>query len=305
MTVKRFATLVFASMFTIALVVSAHAQVVDGTADAVYGPPLSVQDTQTGFGDANMGVIDYANGSELDAAYGSIGGGYLFLLLAGNLESNFNKLEIFIDAGQAGGQNRLLGSNSNQGGFLRMADDGSGNGLTFDAGFNADTWISPTGGGGPYALYVDYVGIGTGNGYYLGQGGAVQVGGNLTGGNAPGVDPSLGVKVTINNSNAAGVGGAAPSPGSGAGVTTGVEVAVPLALLGNPTGCVKVCAFVNGASHDYLSNQVLGPATGAGNLAEPRAVNFASLGGNQYFTVCPGVTPATSSTWGGLKTLYR
>ena len=38
--------------------------------------------------------------------------------------------------------NKLAPIPNNQGGFNRMADDGSGNGLTFDSTFTADHWIS-------------------------------------------------------------------------------------------------------------------------------------------------------------------
>lgn len=63
--------------------------VIDGSWDPVY-QVLAVQDTQTGFGDSNLGQIDYANGSELDVAYGTYHSGWLYLLLAGNLESKTN-----------------------------------------------------------------------------------------------------------------------------------------------------------------------------------------------------------------------
>jgi hypothetical protein len=42
-----------------------------------------------------------------------------------------------------------------------MGDDGSGNGLTFDAGFEADYWIGITGGGAPYALYANWAQLAT------------------------------------------------------------------------------------------------------------------------------------------------
>src|SRR5688500_15737813 len=74
---------------------------VDGTLDASYGAPLAVQAVQTGFGD---------NQSEFDALYGKIEEGNLFLFLSGNLESNFNQAEIFVDS-MAGGQNVLAGNN--------------------------------------------------------------------------------------------------------------------------------------------------------------------------------------------------
>ena len=70
--------------------------VVDGTRDVEYGAPLAVQAVQTGFGDANPpGSL---GGSELDACYAKIAGGRLYLLLTGNHEPNFNKLDIFIDS---------------------------------------------------------------------------------------------------------------------------------------------------------------------------------------------------------------
>lgn len=100
------------------------APTVDGTKDAAYGSALAVQTVDTGFGDANPN-----NGSELDAGYGLIDGGNLYLMLTGNLEANFNKLEIFIDS-KAGGQNV----------FDSSGNDGAGamDGLVFDAGFTAD-----------------------------------------------------------------------------------------------------------------------------------------------------------------------
>jgi len=88
-------------------------------------------------------------------------------------------------------------------------------------------------------------------------------------------------------------------------VSTGFEVAIPLSAIGDPTGCVNVVAFVNGSSHDYMSNQVMPSATGACNLADPRFVDFYQYTGVQYFTVCPSPTSATPSTWGRVKAIYR
>jgi hypothetical protein len=105
---------------------------------------LSSRTRRPASGTATSGQVDYANGSELDAAYAYVdmNNQILYLFLSGNLESNFNKLEIFFDT-VAGGQNRLRGDNSGVdfGGLNRMGDDGSGNGLTFDQGFEADYWI--------------------------------------------------------------------------------------------------------------------------------------------------------------------
>src|SRR3954470_4992779 len=78
--------------------------VVDGTVDAEYGTAISVQTTQTNFGDASPpGSL---GGSELDAAYGKIVGGRLYLMLNGNHEPNFNKPAEVI-APVPGGKNTL------------------------------------------------------------------------------------------------------------------------------------------------------------------------------------------------------
>lgn len=158
--------------------------VMDGQADAVYGAPLWVQTLQTQFGDSNLGQIDYANGSEIDALYGfvcnaDIGNGVepvLFILVAGNLESNFNKLDLFFDVAP-GGQNQLRGDNPNVdfNGLNRMGDNGGGNGLKFDAGFESDYYLTFTCGGGPFATYANYAETltsGGGQGAYIGSGGA-------------------------------------------------------------------------------------------------------------------------------------
>lgn len=268
--------------------VAAFAQpTIDGTRDAIYGSPIVVQDTQTGFGDSILGQVDYANGSELDAAYAYVdmSAQILYLFLAGNLESNFNKLEIFFDT-VAGGQNRLRGDNANVdfNGLNRMGDDGSGNGLTFDAGFEADYWIGITGGGAPYALYANWAQLltsGGGPGDYLGMTGAAS-NGTLSGGTNPD-----GILVTINNSNTGGVeGGSGLASGNGALVTTGVELAIPFAAIGiTGAGVIKVSAFINGSGHDFVSNQVLGGIGGGGNLGDPRFVNFANIPGDQCFYV--------------------
>jgi hypothetical protein len=298
---KKLATLTLALLAVSA--VAASAATVDGALDGAYGAALSIQNTQTNFGDASSGTPDYTNGSEVDGGYAYISGGTLYLFLSGNLESNFNKLEIFLDT-QSGGQNKLRGDNAGVdfNGLNRMGDDGSGNGLTFDAGFTPDYWIGVTGGGGPpYAMYGNYGVLltgGGGSGDYLGSTGAVSTG-VLTGGT------DHGIQMTINNSNTSGVGGGCAAA-SGAGVTYGVELAIPLAAIGNPSTCLAVCAFINGGGHDYLSNQVLGPLpSGTCNLGEPRAVDFNQFVGNQYFNVGGCVTPTHNTTWGALKAIYR
>lgn len=295
----RKATMLLAGVLTAALAGSAMAAQ-DGTLDGTYGPAIVTQTTQTQFGDANIGLVPWANGSELDAAHAYVSGGNLYLFLAGNLESNFNKLELYFDS-KSGGQNQLRNDNADVdfNGLNRQA------GLTFDSGFEADYYITCTGGdvgGGTYKLFANYAELltaGGGPGYYLGEGGAVLAG-PLSGGTNPN-----GIEITINNSNSGGVSGGC-SGASGAGVSTGVELVIPLAAIGSPTGCFNVVAFINGSGHDFLANQVLGSLpVGTCNLGDPAFVNFNSHAGNQYFTVCGGATPTNARSWGSLKTLYR
>lgn len=270
--------------------------IVDGSFDIDYGAAITLQDTPTGFGDNSDPAVDFANGSELDGGYGVISGGTLYLLLTGNLQSNFNKLEVFIDS-VPGGQNKLRGDNLNVDfdGLNRMGDDGSGNGLTFDAGFEADYWIGTTGGNNPYEAFLNSAEILTGGG--------AGAGGFLGGGVGTFVAGSNGINYGINNSNTAGVDGAnINTPGA---VTTGMELSIPLSLLGNPTGPIKVSAFINGGGHDFLSNQVLGGTGGAGNLGEPRNVNFAGMPGDQFFIVVPEPGTLALLGFGALALIRR
>ena len=276
------------SAAVLGIAAGAHAQVtIDGVADKSYGPAIVVQDTQTQFGDASDGLEGQCNGSELDGAYARIENDTLYILLAGNLESNFNKLEVFLDAVD-GGQNQLRSDNPDVdfNGLNRMGDDPATKkvveGLTFDAYFSADLWVGLTCGGDPFAGYMNYAEIlskGTGFGSYLGSGGA---------GAAGAVIFKSGFGFGLDNSNTAGVVGGAEI-GDGSGVFTGVELAIPLAAIpGYMGGDIKVCAFINGCWHDFVSNQVLGGIGGGANLGEPRFVNFDFIPGAQYFTVSGG-----------------
>ena len=296
----RNATTILATGLLLAFAGSALAATVDGTLDGAYGAALSTQTTQTQFGDANISLTDYANGSELDAAYGYISGGVLYLFLAGNLESNFNKLELFLDT-KTGGQNQLRSDNPNVdfNGLNRLA------GLKFDAAFSPDYYIGWSGGydGSGYRLFANWAELltaGGGAGNYLGSNTAATAGA-LSGGTNPD-----GIAITINNSNAGGVGGGC-SAASGAGVSTGAEYAIPLSAIGSPSsGCIKVLAAVNGSGHDYFSNQFAAPLpAGTCNLGEPSLVDLSQIAGDQYFQICLQTVSAKKSTWGNVKSLYR
>lgn len=257
---------------------------VDGAIDTTYGDPVAIQNTQTTFGNSNLGQIDAANGSELDEAYGVVGGDYLYIMLTGNLATDNTKLDLFIDS-RTGGQNRLLSSNSSYPlvNLARMCDDGSGNGLRFDNGFEADFFIQINCGfnSGPFLIWFDYIELGVARPvYYLGANGA-GITSALAGGNSPYL--CFG---TVNNTNIGGVTAGAGND-SGSGVITGVELAIPLKAIGCPTGPIQICAMINNRLRSLASNQVLKGIGGGGSLGDPRLVNLGDIAGDQYFTVVP------------------
>lgn len=128
---------------------------VDGTVvgdESFYGSALSIQNTKTHFGDAVQGDQVEAFGSEIDQVFATVSGDRLYVMVAGNLEWNFNKMAFFLDTVD-GGHNTLDGPNLPTGvdGFCCLSDENSGalqrmNGLTFDAGFEADYFVAITNG---------------------------------------------------------------------------------------------------------------------------------------------------------------
>jgi hypothetical protein len=156
---------------TVPLAGGSGTPVLDGQLDAAfYGAALTVQDTTSNYGDAVAPVVPAdsifkaAGGSEIAAVYARVSGGNLYVFVAGNIESNFNKLNLFIDTGvttpATAAQNVLLNTNNNptnvfDGGPNAMA------GLKFDAAFNANYWVSLATGGGPELLFLDFAKLGT------------------------------------------------------------------------------------------------------------------------------------------------
>jgi len=134
---------------------------IDGNASVGDGyASLSTQNTNTHFANAGTGdAINGGGGSEIDQIFAKVESGRLYVVIAGNLETNFNKLDVFIDS-EAGGQNTLDGSTlpagvdpfcppcAAPGGALQqMAGGADGLGLekiTFDTGFDADYYLTFT-----------------------------------------------------------------------------------------------------------------------------------------------------------------
>src|SRR5262245_20243141 len=129
---------------------------IDGKAGASdgYGAALSVQNTNTQFGNAMNGdPVNGGGGSEIDQVFGRVSNGRLYVMVAGNLETNFNKMEVFIDS-KTGGVNSIDGAalpagvdafccggiGTTSGALQRM------NGLAFDTGFNADYLVTMSNG---------------------------------------------------------------------------------------------------------------------------------------------------------------
>lgn len=267
------------------------APTVDGTKDAAYGAALAVQTIETGFGD---------NASELNAGYGVIDGGRLYLMLTGNIENNFNKLNIFIDS-KAGGQSVFDSSGNDN--ANRM------DGLVFDAGFTADYHLIVRRGSGKLDLDFANLGAQSASGYFDVFGGADFGAGNT----GTGVNGSA-IGVGYDGSNAAGIGGntgTAANQAAALAVTTGLELSIDLADLGYVGGPINVMVGQNGSGHDYWSNQFLGGlpvgtgnlgGDGAGNFTGEGAIDFTLFAGNQFFTV-NAVPEPTSLALMGLSLL--
>jgi hypothetical protein len=261
---------------------------VDGNLDADYGSPLTTQTINTGFGTASGG--DSINGSELDAGYGVVEGGNLFIFLAGNTENNGNHVNLFIDGGAAG-QSTL----STSGGTLATM-----NGSQFSPGFQAT-----------YALDTnDYAGTFYTEEYTYGGPGS------LTGGYVGGIpesNPGIAVgsvgtvTIGVNNTHVSTMGsaGTATNQANADSVSTGLEFEIPLSSIGYTGGNIQVMADVNGGGDGYLSNQFLpGLPTGTGNLGTS-TFNFSSTPG-QYFTVAvPEPASLLTLATGGLLLLRR
>lgn len=265
----------------LACVGAAGAQVIDGSSfNAEYGPSIWSQTTGTSFGNSTDPGPLNSNGSEIDALYVRAVGSGLYLGVAGNLETNFNKLNVVLDF-RTGGQNTLNG----------LPNLGNLNGLTLDSGFEADVVLSYTNGNPPqggtgsggFEHYLDGANVGGGGGF---------LGGGTIGGNNPlnaGLDGAA-ISVMSNHSNVGGVNSLGnPFDSNPALVDTGVEWFIDLGALGwDGVSPVKIAGWVNGSSNDFLSNQIIGEnAANQNHYGSPGGVNFQNVAGLQYVTYVP------------------
>lgn len=283
----------FSAIAALAMAGTAQAVVVDGSiAGDGYGAARAVQTNETSFGD---------NKSELNAGYGFISGGKLHLAITGQVENNFNKLEIWIDAA-AGGQSV----------FTSAGNDGAGsmNGLVFDTAFTPETHIIVRNGndGGQNKFDLDFANLLTA---------AVTsqfsiFGNSLTGSGTvnPGPATASNIEVGYDNSNVLGVGGGgnAGVPAdqvAAAAVQTGLELVIDLADLGYLGGDIRVSAVVNSGDHSFASNQILGGLPiPSGHLAGLSGTDLSAIAGDQFFTIPEPASMALLGL-GGLAMLRR
>jgi hypothetical protein len=255
--------LLFVLMIIGGLATFAHAQPasINGSYDPAFGSALSIQTDATGFG---------LNYSELDGAYGLVTNGNLYLFISGNLQNNGNNINLFI--GGTNGQSTLSAANP---GNLGLNNLSVMNGSQFSPGFSVI-----------YALNINNTNKTLAVSQYdLISNTAVDALGSLTeSGNAVvngAVDNSVVVGFNNNNSKSQ-----AANVGMG---STGLELAIPLSLIGDPSGPIKVMVDINGYQEVYLSNQFIPGLTPETPNLGAATFNFGSTAG-EYFTV-----PASST----------
>jgi hypothetical protein len=173
---------------------------VDGAVGADSYSQVFVQGNYTGFGNETDGTVDgdgpNGGGSEIDAIYMAKDATNLYIVIAGNLETNGNAMDLYIDTG-AGGDS-TLSAGSGDGGFI----PGGQSGLVFDAGFDADYVLSVD----TWDDDADGLTINVPRMYFGAISGSIDDMGSLTGYGSAGA-LSGGISMAIDNSNIEGVTG--------------------------------------------------------------------------------------------------
>lgn len=288
---------------------------IDGVADdAEYGVAQDIQFNETQFGDTRSESVNFGAGSQIDGLFAYQDATDLYLTFAGNLESNGNRLVIFIDS-VAGGQNQLAANNPNLGlnDYLnRMGEDIADPnfpGLKFSAGFEADYVVSVALDGERPVAFVDFAEIFNADpnlnlGFFVGEFGSrcTTMGGA--------VDPNTGdlgapgILLAYDNSNEVGV----SSAGGGAGIDInggfanilGVEMLIPLGAIGAPSS-VDIVAGIVSNDGAFFSNQFVGSLTdgiaaASANLEESRVIDLGAVGSHTPITIGSG---GAAVTYGG------
>ncbi len=274
-----------------ATAVLSHAQVNGVNIPSKYPAPLASQTNYTGFGDR---LATHNWGSELNQLFVKCENGVLYIAVTGNLEGNGNAIHFYIDTGRSQSNTFNLTTDC-----INCSVQGM-SGVVFD--HNPDYALGVNrydGGEGNDNIYIDLHDLVGNQSEYLGS---VAVG---QGEGAVG----QGVKAGFDNSNVQGVTSNPNNIGDPSTAVNGLEVAIPLSALGNPTGSIRILAVLTGGADlgdpcrgTYLSNQTL-PALNIGSPSQqyPNAAwarcpdapfdffpfNFAQLAGTHYVTVQP------------------
>lgn len=259
---NRFATLCAAFGLATFFNFSAHSAVtVDGTRDADYGTPISVQTLSSSWG----------GGNTLASLSAKQEGGTLNIFLAGR--ANGNTVFIFIDS-KSGGANKIVNNLSSGGGEeWRLNNLGTSTtaGMTFESEFSPDYAINIQSGGWTSLFPLNPASPQSRS----------YIGNCLNGGTASGgpvmvlaADPSVDVTDVATHDK-------------------GFELSLNIASLGVASGAgqpVKFMALIINNGVSYMGNQTLGslPAsqtTDVGGSGNFQGLNFESLSGIQTITV--------------------
>lgn len=187
---------------------------IDGTKDAAYGTAVALQTNRTRFGNSNTGT-QAASGSELDGMYVAVDAEFLYIMITGNMQSNFNKFELFIDS-EAGGQNPISSSLPD----IDFGALGKFVGFAFDAGFSPDHYITFGAGNDPVQFYPNYANLNTFAGSFIGCNTAGNGSGLLNGCG----EPAFPFEIALDNVNIGGVDATCPPPAGSADVASGSEI---------------------------------------------------------------------------------
>ena len=279
---------------TVANVLGSATMTIDGIADEAEwstAPPLYVNgiaspasntENPTGFGDNNDPSVVTANGSEIDGLRAFRTANTLYLHIAGNIETNFNKFSIFFDT-KAGGENIISGvPNFPFGGLGNMTNSQFD---TTPANFAFDYYLQY--GGDATNQYIDVADITldtiTFSGGDRGTNTPIVLASGLNGG---------AISCTVDNSNIDGITGLGGGDGvdvaavsDPATVATGCEFSIDLDAIGwNGTDPINIAGFL--ADGDQMSNQVIGGIPNdSGILGPGDGVDFNTVPGNQYATI--------------------